>query len=115
MKSIAEIKEFLKQNKISYAKLSDISKIPLNTIKQIFCGYIKNPRIDTMNSIYSALGLSDEPSYAPKSEIMELYDLLDKEHQDLAKAYIYGLLASEDKAYFDTAQQKMVLKVESGQ
>lgn len=115
MRSVEEIKTILKSRKITYEQLSEMSGIPKNSLNQIFRGRVKNPRIDTMNSIYAALGLSDGPSYSQKSEIMELYDLLDKEHKELAKAYIYGLLASEDKAFFDTVRQKMVLKVENGQ
>lgn len=109
MKNVEEIKAILKQRKITYEQLSEMSGIPKNSLTQIFRGRVKNPRIDTMNAIYTALGLSDAPP-PKKPEILELYERLDREHQDLAVAYIFGLLASEDKAYFDTERQKMVLR-----
>lgn len=53
------IKKLLKERKISYPNLSKMSGIPKSTISQIMCGYISNPRIDTIEAIYNALGLLD--------------------------------------------------------
>lgn len=57
---ILEIKQELKIRKISYEKLSQMSEIPLNTLKNIFSGKTLNPRIDTVQSIEIALGLENE-------------------------------------------------------
>lgn len=56
---IETIKAFMKTNHITYAMLAEKSGIPIDTLKQIFRGKTKNPRIDTMNAIMTALGLDD--------------------------------------------------------
>lgn len=55
---IQAIKSHLKAVGMTYETLSERSGIPLNTLKNIFRGKTKNPRIDTMQAIESALGLS---------------------------------------------------------
>ncbi len=55
---VAEIKSYLKKNKITYEELSLKSEIPLGTLKSIFSGRTPNPRLDTMQAIENALGLS---------------------------------------------------------
>ena len=55
--TVQEIKNHLKINKITYIELSKKSNIPLNTLKSIFSGATKNPRIDTIMSIEKALNL----------------------------------------------------------
>lgn len=53
-------KVFMKQNKITYQMLSDKSGIPVGTLKNIFAGYVPHPRIDTVQAIEKALGISDD-------------------------------------------------------
>ena len=60
--TILEIKDILKQKKITYEKLAELSGIPLQTIQKIFAGITKNPRIDTVQAIENALGLDKETS-----------------------------------------------------
>lgn len=55
---IQETKAYLKTNKITYEQLAERSKIPLNTLKNIFSGRTRNPRIDTMQAIEEALDLN---------------------------------------------------------
>ena len=106
---ILQIKKLLKERRITYEQLSQMSGVPMSTIRYIFSGRTPNPRVDTMRAFENALGLTNAPP-PKKPEILELYEQLDKGNQELAKAYIFGLLASEDKAYFDIVQQKMVLR-----
>ena len=53
-------KGYLKQKNITYEKLSEMSGIPLNTLKNIFRGKTEHPRIDTIQAIERALGLYTE-------------------------------------------------------
>ena len=53
-------KDYLKQKNITYEKLSEMSGIPLNTLKNIFRGKTEHPRIDTIQAIERALGLYTE-------------------------------------------------------
>lgn len=64
---LAEIKSYLKKHKITYSDLSQKSGIPIGTLKNIFAKCSTNPRIDTVQSIERALGLSSnftEEDYA---------------------------------------------------
>lgn len=58
--NISEIKTYLKENKITYNELSVKSGIPIGTLKSIFSGRTPHPRIDTVQTIKRALGLSNE-------------------------------------------------------
>ncbi len=55
---IKEIKKELKKRKISYENLSSLSGVPLNTLKNIFSERTPHPRIDTMQAIERALGIT---------------------------------------------------------
>ena len=87
MISIQEIKQFMKKNNITYQELSDKSGIPLNTLKNIFAGYTKHPRIDTMQAICKTLGLENEKAPTDETEgaqeWMQLYYVLTDENRDL--------------------------------
>lgn len=62
---IQQLKTYLKLHKITYRELSEKSNIPENTLKNIFRGASKNPRLDTMNAICNALGLQYEVPLQP--------------------------------------------------
>ena len=53
---IKSIKKSLKEKGITYEELSEKTGINLGTIKSIMSGKTLNPRIDTMNAIYEAIG-----------------------------------------------------------
>lgn len=57
--NLAEIKSYLKENKITYFQLSKKSGIPLGTLKNIFSKCSTNPRLDTIQAIEKALGLNE--------------------------------------------------------
>ena len=57
--TIEQIKSYLKSNKITYQTLSEKSGIPLGTLKNIFSQCAINPRIDTVQAIEEALGLTN--------------------------------------------------------
>ncbi len=89
MTSIQDIKKYMKANNITYQDLSDRSKIPLNTLKNIFAGYTKHPRIDTMQAIERALGINNEktaPEYTEaERQLFELIkQLTDEETEELS-------------------------------
>lgn len=77
---IQRIKLLMKENKITYEMLSKESKIPLNTLKNIFRGKTVNPRIDTVEAIEKALGLNQEPRVtSEQSELIELINSMNEE------------------------------------
>ena len=78
---VSEIKQYMKENKITYAELSEKSGVPIQTLSKIFAGITPNPRIDTMQAIEKALGLNQEPKdgYVLK----DVYFRLGKEAQEM--------------------------------
>jgi transcriptional regulator with XRE-family HTH domain len=57
---IEYVKKVMKEKKITQIDLSDLSGIPIQTLRKIFAGYTQNPRIDTVQAIEKALGLDNE-------------------------------------------------------
>lgn len=53
-------KKAKKEKKLTIAQIAELANLPKGTVQNIFCGYIPNPRIDTVKAIEHALGL-DEP------------------------------------------------------
>ena len=60
-------KQLKKELKLKYEDIAKLSGIPLTTVKNIFCGYVKTPRIDTVQAIEKALGITDGEQYSNNS------------------------------------------------
>ncbi len=56
------IRKVMKERKMTQQDLSNITGVPLQTIKYIFTGRTLYPRIDTVQAIEKALGLDRESS-----------------------------------------------------
>lgn len=97
--TIEEIKKYMKENKITYEDLAERANLSISTIKKIFSGSAKYPRIDTMQAIEKALGLNQEPREKLKQIPVAMYDgldgLTDEQVQDVLK-YI-EFIKSKDK------------------
>lgn len=52
-------KKIKNENKLSYDFIAEKSGIPKTTVTNIFCGYVTTPRIDTVQAIEKALGISE--------------------------------------------------------
>ena len=103
--NIKMLKKILKERKITYAKLSKMSGISLNTIKSVFCGKTKNPTIETVNAIKNALGLNGEdfsggisvPYITQEEEkIIKIYRDLDERRKNYFITFIEGLKAQTE-------------------
>lgn len=102
--TISEIKLYMKSNRITYQELSDKSQIPLNTLKNIFSGSTKNPRIDTMQAIERALGLDEKKPLADEilDQVAELniadyQNLTEDEKKKIAKIFNVTVAAFKKK------------------
>ncbi len=58
---IEEIKKYLKEKDITYEELAKRTGLSISTIKKLFAGISKYPRIDTMQAIERALGIGGPP------------------------------------------------------
>lgn len=72
---IMEIKKYLKEHKITYKMLAEMSGVPESTLKNIFGGFTSNPRMDTIEAIERALGINEKSSPA-EQESMKVPDSL---------------------------------------
>ena len=97
--TIQEIKQYMKERHITQKELSEWSGIPLQTLRKIFSGLTTNPRIDTMQAIERALGLSAEFEEMP-SEIAKIItyvsQLTDEECEEVSR-YIDFVIAKRKK------------------
>lgn len=59
---ILEIKKYLREHKITYKMLAEMSGVPESTLKNIFGGFTPNPRMDTIEAIERALGINEKNS-----------------------------------------------------
>lgn len=89
------IKAVMRERKITQKDLSDITGVPLQTLKYIFTGRTLYPRIDTVQAIEKALGL-DKSEMGISAEDRELLELIkqlsDEEARELSN-YIDFIIA----------------------
>ena len=53
-----QLNEERKRQKMSVAELAERAKLPKGTVEKVLFGVVQNPRIDTMQAIEKALGIS---------------------------------------------------------
>lgn len=70
------IKSIMKEKKMTQKDLSDITGVPLQTLKYIFTGRTLYPRIDTVEAIEKALGISAQGDNNISLKEREIVDLL---------------------------------------
>ena len=85
------IKDKLKQKKMLYRDLANITGVPLDTIKRIMSGRTPNPRIDTIRKIEQALDIDTTPKF------VETYYTAQEERL----IQIYRTLSDRDKKMVD--------------
>lgn len=98
------IKDYLKKNGITYEQLSADSSTPVNTLKNIFSGRTEHPRIDTVQAIERALGITtDETQKSPQDELSEgekmlldLFNRVPEDKQELVLQMIQVALKSQE-------------------
>ena len=105
MLTIDDLKRKTKENGLTYDELSARSGVPIGTIKQIFCGRTPSPKYDTVCAIMRALGLDNEEEKTVP-EYVQVYEALSTHSQEVAMAYMLGLLAAEGKELNDVVSAK---------
>ncbi|MBQ8725738.1 MAG: helix-turn-helix transcriptional regulator [Clostridia bacterium] len=95
---IETIKNHLRQNKITYPQLSARCGIPTGTLRNIFSGVIKNPRLDTIQKIESALYIEETPLSS---------EYLTEQEEDFLRSF--RNLSKENKTLVLTLCQKVEL------
>lgn len=105
-------KKIKKEKKLTIEQIAQKANLPKGSVQNIFCGYVPNPRSDTVEAIEKALGinriieeddlkigLNQEPREKLKQIPVAMYDgldgLTDEQVQDVLK-YI-EFIKSKDK------------------
>jgi transcriptional regulator with XRE-family HTH domain len=73
------IKAKLKEQKMTYEDLSQKTNLSLSTIKKILSGTAKYPRVDTIETIEKALGITDQVPTSEERELIELVKQFNEE------------------------------------
>ena len=73
---------------MTYANLSELTGIPIGTIKRLLSGVTENPRIDTLSKIEEALGLQSSDIVRPylteqEEDFLRSFRNLSKENKTL--------------------------------
>ena len=81
---IKEIKKILKERKITYESLSEMTSLSSSTIKKIFSETAKNPRTNTIQAIEKALGIANDTIILTEKEIklINIFKEIPQEKQD---------------------------------
>lgn len=91
---IAELKQYLKSRGMTYKDLAEKCNVPESTLKNLFSGATKHPRIDTMQAIERALGITSEPNLsADQKELFELIQSLSDDEVKAMNDYLSYLLS----------------------
>ena len=108
MYTIEQLKLRKKELGITYEELSYRSVVPLRTLENIFNGITKHPRIDTMQAICRALGLTTEKNSSDEltdaeQELLTAFRALNGS----MRAYVLQIVKSAVYAQEETAENKM--------
>lgn len=105
-------KGYLKQKNITYEKLSEMSGIPLNTLKNIFRGKTEHPRIDTIQAIERALGI-DSPQWTEEERAQGVTDTVSRkltaEEDDILA--LYGKIGQKKGANAQAMARKILEQI----
>ena len=97
---IIQIKSILKQRKINYDKLSEMSGVSKSAIAKILSGEAKNPRYETVLQLERALNISENvplvSEYLTEDEekLLETYKNLSDKNKKLVVDLINALSVS---------------------
>lgn len=68
-------KKIKKEKKLTIEQIAKAANLPKGSVQNIFCGYVPNPRSDTVEAIERALGINEKSSPA-EQESMKVPDSL---------------------------------------
>ena len=88
----------MKEKKITQQHLSDMSGVPLQTIKYIFTGRTKSPKTSTMQAIEKALGINENKLELSeeKKNLLEKINQLTKEEKQALISFIELMLSKRN-------------------
>ena len=89
-------KKVKKEQNLTIEEISKRANLPKGSVQNIFCGYVPNPRTDTVQAIEKALGIEREMQELiseEEKELIELIKQLDEEQVKELSSYIDYLIS----------------------
>lgn len=62
-------KKIKKEKKLTIEQIAKAANLPKGSVQNIFCGYVPNPRSDTVEAIERALGINEKSSPAEQESV----------------------------------------------
>lgn len=62
-------KKIKKEKKLTIEQIAKAANLPKGSVQNIFCGYVPNPRTDTVEAIERALGINEKGSPAEQESV----------------------------------------------
>ena len=102
--NIEKLNAIRKQHGLSIVELAELSKLPKSTVEKVLFGIVKHPRIDTMQAIENALGITSQwteeeitqgagiEPVALEQEELYWVDLLNRVKDKLGEKYLSAVL-----------------------
>ena len=97
MINIAVYKKALRDKGLTQIELSKLSGVTLDTVRSIFTGRVKNPRVDTIQALDKVLGIGDYKELAreylteQEEQLLSLFKSLSKRGKKLALEWMHAL------------------------
>lgn len=109
--SIDEINNERKRQNLSVPALAKLANLPQSTVEKILFKVVKNPRLDTVQALERALGISTETEQADKltaeeRELLNYFRALNPTMRKYALEIIKAALSTQDKTAVDSTEQK---------
>ena len=77
-----------KELKLTISDIAKLSNLPKGSVQNIFCGYVPNPRTDTVQAIEKALGLDNETFTDISAEERDFIEVLRQLTEEEKKEFI---------------------------
>ena len=90
-----------KKQNMSVQELADKANLPKGTVEKILFGIVKNPRVDTLEAIKGALGMSDSsiPKQTAEAKFIEAYSPYMQEENFNNYLHLYTLMNERQKIF----------------
>lgn len=87
---VEKLKQIKKEKKLTYDDIANLTGYSRSTITNIFCGYVKAPRYETISEIERALGLA--PTFTDEERAQGVTDTVSRnltaEEDDMLSLYV---------------------------
>lgn len=91
-------KKIKKEKGITIEEIAQKANLPKGTVQNIFCGYVPNPRMYTIQAIEKALGINENKIELSeeKKNLLEKIDKMTKEEKQALISFVELMLSKRN-------------------